>query len=85
MKCVHCKKGARSRPRGLCWTCYYSPAIRDLYEPTGKHGRRGIGNGYGGHRPPDAPTDALPGTPAKVAVLERRAEQMRSLWHQSDA
>ena len=23
MKCKHCGDGKRSRPRGLCWTCYY--------------------------------------------------------------
>lgn len=84
MKCVHCHKGARSRPRNLCWPCYYNPAVRCLYGPRSTDGRRGVGNGYGGYRLPDAPTDARPGTEAKVAVLERRAEVGVALWHPGD-
>lgn len=33
MKCRHCKVRKAYRPRGLCWGCYRSRAIRDLH-PT---------------------------------------------------
>jgi hypothetical protein len=36
-------------------------------------------------RLPDQPTDALPGSPEKVAVLEERARLGVSLWHPLDA
>lgn len=84
MKCVHCHRKNASRPRGLCWKCFYTPAVRDVYPVTSKYAPKHFGEFNGGYLPPDAPTDARPGTPAKVAVLERRAEQMRSLWHEQD-
>ena len=34
--CRHCLRHKVSRPRGLCWTCYYKPGVRDLYPATGK-------------------------------------------------
>jgi hypothetical protein len=36
-------------------------------------------------RLPAQPTDALPGSPEKVAVLEERARLGVSLWHPLDA
>ena len=35
-KCRHCKKATVSRPRGLCWVCYYTPGVKDLYAPQCK-------------------------------------------------
>ena len=29
--CRHCRKCAVTRPRGLCWVCYYTPGVKDLY------------------------------------------------------
>lgn len=29
--CRHCHKVKPTRPRGLCWACYYTPGVRDLY------------------------------------------------------
>lgn len=29
--CLHCGKRPVSKPRGLCWTCYYGPGVRDQY------------------------------------------------------
>jgi hypothetical protein len=34
---------------------------------------------------PTEPTSALPGSPEKVAVLERRARLRQNLWHPLDA
>ena len=32
VNCQHCGKvRTGNRPRGLCWTCYYTPTVRDLY------------------------------------------------------
>ncbi len=73
MSCRHCGHTPASRPRGLCWTCYYTPAIRDQYTTTSIYGRRGVEDSYGRFLLPSAPTRALPGTAEKVAVLMARA------------
>ena len=85
MLCRHCGRSPVNRPRGLCWSCYYAPGVRERYPSTSKFARRGIGNFNGRAEPPAEPTDALPGTPEKVAVLERRARLRQSLWHPDDA
>lgn len=84
MMCRHCQKVKSNRPRGLCWSCYYSPGVRDLYPSTSKFARRGVGNNNKGAELPE-PTDALPGTPEKVVVLEERARLGQCLWHPLDA
>ena len=84
MKCRHCGKGLSSRPRGLCWSCYYTPGLRELYPSTSKFARRGI-DCRGRVEPPAAPTKARPGSPEKVAILERRARLHQALWHPDDA
>lgn len=82
--CKHCRKSKVNRPRGLCWTCYYTPGVKDRYEPTSAKGRRGVPNFYGA-RPLPEPTTAAPGTPEKMAVLEARAAACQALWHPLDA
>jgi hypothetical protein len=83
--CRHCHKSKPNRPRGLCWTCYYTPGIRDQYPSTSKFAHRGVGD-YNGDSPlPPFPTPALPGSPEKVAILEQRARMRLALWHPSDA
>jgi hypothetical protein len=84
MLCRHCQKVKSNRPRGLCWTCYYTPGVRDLFPSTSKFARRGVRDFNGRTRTPE-PTDALPGTSAKVAVLEERARLGLALWHPLDA
>ena len=85
MRCQHCRQAPISRPRRLCWVCYYKPGVRDLYPSTSKYGRHGVGN-INGNRPlPAFPTDALPGSPEKIAVLAMRAQLKQSLWHPDDA
>ena len=84
MLCRHCKKVKSNRPRGLCWSCYYKPGVRDQYPSTSKFARRGVHDFCGKARMPE-PTTALPGTPEKVAVLEERARLGLCLWHPLDA
>ncbi|MBI1913401.1 MAG: hypothetical protein HYS12_01380 [Planctomycetes bacterium] len=84
MLCRHCQKVKSNRPRGLCWSCYYTPGVRDLYPSTSKFARRGVKDFNGRARMPE-PTSALPGTPEKVAILEQRARLGLSLWHPLDA
>jgi hypothetical protein len=85
MKCRHCGRAPRSRPRGLCWNCFYAPGVRDLYPITSKFARRGILD-INGKRPlPTCPTRAMPGSTEKILVLEERARMKQNLWHPEDA
>ncbi len=85
MICRHCNRSSATRPRGLCWTCYYAPGVRDRFPSTSKFARRGVSDYVGAVSSPAAPTRALPGTPEKVAILEERARQHQALWHPQDA
>ena len=82
--CLHCSKRPVNRPRGLCWSCYYTPGVREQFPSTSKFARRGVGN-FTGNAPLPTPTSARPGTPEKVAVLEERARMKQNLWHPLDA
>jgi hypothetical protein len=86
--CRHCGPATRrvaNRPLGLCCRCYYTPGVREQYPSTSPHARRGHGAGVTGERPlPPEPTDAAPGTSAKVAALEQRARLRQQLWHPDD-
>jgi hypothetical protein len=84
MLCRHCQQANISRPRRLCWSCYYTPGIRDLYPTTSKFGRRGPGNFFGQAPMPPFPTSAMPGTPEKIALLMQRAQQRQQLFHPLD-
>ncbi len=85
MLCQHCHQAPISRPRRLCWVCYYTPSVRGLYPSISKFAQRGLGN-FNGNRPlPSVPTKATPGSPEKILVLEERARQKLSLWHPDDA
>jgi hypothetical protein len=85
MKCQHCQKAQASRPRQLCWICYYKPGVRGLYPSTSKFARRGLGNFYVRSPLPAFPTNALPGSPEKIAVMHERARLKQCLWHPDDA
>jgi len=84
MLCRHCQKVKSNRPRGLCWSCYYTPGVREKFPSTSKFARRGIVD-FNGRTPLPEPTTALPGTTEKVAILEERARLGQSLWHPLDA
>jgi len=83
--CRHCRRVRVNRPRGLCWSCYYTPGLRDLYPSTSKFARHGIGDFLGPVKRPIMPTPARPGSPEKVAILEERARLHQELWHPFDA
>ncbi len=85
MMCRHCQRVRSNRPRGLCWSCYYTPGVRAKYPSTSKFARRGVGDFNGRAAVAVRPTSAIPGTPEKVAVLEERARLGLSLWHPHDA
>lgn len=79
--CRHCHGKPVGRPRGLCWTCYYAPGVRDLYPSDPKYSRHGLDT-RGGDLP--EPTDAEPGSEAKILVLCARAAKNQQLWHPDD-
>jgi hypothetical protein len=78
--CLHCKRRVANRPRGLCWGCYYDQSIRDLY-PLGCTPGGGTKN-VAGSEP--VPTDALPGSEEKMAVLAERVRLGQKLHHPMD-
>ena len=81
--CQHCGRAKVNRPRGLCWTCYYTDGVKDKYPSTSKYARRGEGN-FNGNAPLPEPTAAAPGTPEKLEVLAMRARLKQALWHPLD-
>jgi hypothetical protein len=83
--CRHCSKSKVNRPRGLCWSCYYTPGVKELYPSTSKYARRGVGNFTGNAPLPPVPTTAVPGSPEKLAVLEQRAKMKLAIFHPADA
>jgi hypothetical protein len=85
MNCRNCGRDRVNRPRGLCWTCYYTPGVREQYPSTSRFGRRGVREFNGLAALPCRPTAAPPGSPEKVAVLEERAQKGQALWHPADA
>ena len=85
MICRHCGRAKVNRPRGLCWSCYYAPGVRDQYPSTSKFARRGVGNFNGNPDLPTASTSAAPGSDEKIAILAERARMKQSLWHPQDA
>jgi hypothetical protein len=56
-----------------------------MYPSTSKFARRGVGDFNGAAQPAARPTEALPGSPEKVAILEQRARLGLALWHPLDA
>jgi hypothetical protein len=85
MLCRHCNRVPSNRPRGLCWSCYYKPGVRELYPSTSKFARRGVEDYVGRVPLPEAPTAAPPGSEEKVRVLMERARKRQGLWHPADA
>lgn len=80
--CRHClRKPASFRKRGLCWSCYFTPGIRQLHPSWSKYASRHVGEGAAGL---PEPTHALPGSPEKVEVLCARVEAGLALWHPAD-
>jgi hypothetical protein len=83
--CRNCRTAKVTRPRGLCFRCYYTPGVRAKFPSASKFGRRGIGNFCGNAPSPYVPTVAAPGSVEKLAVIEQRARLKQALWHPLDA
>lgn len=81
--CLHCRRKPGGRPRQLCWTCYYTAGVRELYPVCPRHTRKGVSLTAPKVWP--EPTAALPATAGKLAVLIERAERGEHLWHPDDA
>jgi len=84
MLCRNCQKVKSNRPRGLCWSCYYTPGVREQFPSTSKFARRGVKD-FNGRTKLGDPTPALPGSEEKVRVLMDRARLGLSLFHPQDA
>jgi hypothetical protein len=84
MMCRHCQGHKANRPRGLCWSCYYTPGVRERYPSTSKYAHRGPDDFNGEAAPPAFPTRALPGSLEKILVLQQRVLSRQSLWHRDD-
>jgi hypothetical protein len=82
-RCRHCQAAPVSRPRGLCWKCFYTPGVRDQYPPA--FVPTGVRDGFGPRPRPETPTRARPGSPEKIEVLRQRAQRRQELWHPEDA
>lgn len=86
--CRHCGHALVCRPRGLCWTCYYTPGLRDQYPSTSS---RGLWSNDPERRRtrqpplPSVPTDAAPGSEAKIKCMIERLARGESLHHPDDA
>jgi hypothetical protein len=78
--CRHCSRWRVLYPRGLCWRCYQTDAIRSQYLD-----HRQVGVGVQAPKGSTEPTAALPATADKVAVLIARAAAGQPLWHPDDA
>jgi hypothetical protein len=88
--CQHCNQSKATRPRGLCWRCYYRPGVRDQYPVTSKFAtlRYRAVNPFAEDAPPPAspecPTGAWPGSAEKIAVMADRVAAGRAIFHPED-
>lgn len=83
--CRHCGRRKVIRPRGLCWTCYYAPGVRDRYPTASKYAKGGVAGANVAEKPLPVPTMTMPGSPERAAVMAARAARGESLWHPDDA
>lgn len=85
--CKHCGKVGLTRSRGLCYACYQNYEIRKQY---GSYTKVPFGSEFNldsRSRPlplPDQPTEAVPGSEQKVAIMEQRLQSGRSIFHPHD-
>lgn len=86
--CRHCHARKVNRPLGLCWSCYYTHGVRELYPSTSKYNSRKSEEDRevkAGKKRPRKPTEAPPGSAEKILILEGRVERKEALWHPGDA
>lgn len=86
-RCRHCgRRKVHGKHRGLCSPCNKVPEIREQYPIlVAKYIKKpDLIPDRDPRRLPEAPTEAPPGSPEKVAVLEARALSGYRLWHPQD-
>lgn len=80
--CRHCGRPKVNRPRGLCWSCWYKPGVKELYAAYSTR-RRGPGaEELERELAPEVaakrePTSALAGLLWALADVEREVELRR--------
>lgn len=80
-RCRDCKRRPVTRNLGLCGRCYQDPAVRAIYTTQTPPE---VPDRYGFQPLPELPTDARPGSEAKISILEARALTGSQLWHPRD-
>lgn len=81
--CLECGVAKCTRPRGLCWACYYDPDVKGRYRVSMLFGPKDWPVYTG--RPSAEATQAVPGSLEKIMVLQSRASQGVDLHHEWDA
>src|ERR1700676_5484794 len=79
--CLHCLIRKANKSRGLCYSCYFRPGVRGLYPITSQFAPRNVGLhclGIG------CPTAAVPGSQAKLDVMQQRAKDNVAITHPDD-
>lgn len=82
--CRHCQRKPATRARQLCWRCYESPA-RHLYPVNARHCGTQEAPDFCGESREATPTETLPLTADRLAVLMERAHLGQRLHHPADA
>lgn len=83
MPCRHCGNTRSIDRRNLCQKCYRKRSTINRYKPLPSSGYTGLladRNSY----PLPEPTDVMPGTPEKIAVMIDRAERGLAVLHPED-
>ncbi len=82
--CQHCGLRVATYNRGICDACYREPGIREQYPPPGRLNTKPLPKPLPMPTREPEPTDALPGTEAKVEVLTQRLWSGEALFHPAD-
>lgn len=85
--CRHCRRRKITRPRRMCWNCYYNPDVTRLYpQKDTKHNNRGIhgGNNDTAPAPLPEPITKRPDPLNYFIVLMNRALAREELFHPDD-
>src|SRR4051812_36059958 len=86
--CRHCGERKKARARGLCSLCHRRLNVRRQFGPVSVYGNRMTATEPEPGKPslplPPCPTDAMPGSAEKIAVLKWRMEKGYLLWHPGD-
>jgi hypothetical protein len=84
--CRHCNQSRQVYGRGLCRWCWSKADVKVLYDkmPGGRSSHTLFKHQYRDPPLDDQPTEALPGTPEKLAVMHDRARRGKQIFHPGD-